>query len=134
MKKCSFVILLLSLFFFSGCVPTIYKWNGYDDALYKYYKNPGEREKFREALATIITEGEKSNNVPPGLYAEYGYMFYETGNYVEAIKYFQKEREKYPESIIFMEKMIRNAKMSIEKAENKNAVINNVSLEENKNN
>ena len=134
MKKSSIVIWLVSLFLFSGCVPTYYNWNSYYDALHNYYKNPGEREKFIKVLATIIAKGEKSNKVPPGIYAEYGYMFYETGNYVEAIKYFNKEREKYPESIFFMEKMIRNAKMSIEKAENINKVIESVPVEENKNN
>lgn len=115
MKTYKFIPLLFLVILISGCAPKMYKWNGYDDALYKYYKNPNEREAFVNKINSIITEGEKADLVPPGVYAEYGYLHYEEGKYAEAIKYFQKEYDKWPESRIFMQKMIRNANLALEK-------------------
>jgi len=94
-----------------GCAtPTYYAWGAYDDALYAHYKNPQEREAFVENLKKVLLEAEKEGRrVPPGINAEYGYALYEEGRYVEAVVYFQKERDQWPESLVLMEKMIRNA-------------------------
>ncbi|HEY4712339.1 MAG TPA: DUF4810 domain-containing protein [Dehalococcoidia bacterium] len=115
MKKYFIAIALLSLVL-SGCTQGMYKWNGYDDAMYQYYKSPVEKEAFMENLAKIIALGEGTNNVPPGIYAEYGFLHYEGGNFAEAINYFQKEHDRWPESRIFISKMIRNAKMALERS------------------
>lgn len=114
MKKKLILFLFFSLLV-SGCTQGIYNWHGYDDAMYNYYKTPVEKEKFIEKLTAIITLGERTNNVPPGIYAEYGYLQYESGNFAEAIKYFQKEHDRWPESRIFISKMIRNAQLALER-------------------
>ena len=77
--------------------------------MYDHYKSPGEREQYIETLRVIILSAEESGKIPPGLYAEYGYTFYEVGNYQQAIQYFQREADLWPESRYFMNKMIRNA-------------------------
>jgi hypothetical protein len=94
-----------------GCAtPTHYAWGSYDDTLYSHYKNPQEREKFVENLKKVLLESEQDGRkVPPGINAEYGYALYEEGQYTEAVVYFQKERDLWPESRVLMEKMIRNA-------------------------
>ena len=102
-----FLALSLVLFGVAGCTPkTIYTWTGYDDALYNHYKNPTENEAFIEALKEVVEEGEKSGRIPPGIYAEYGYTLYEQGKIAEAVIYFKKESEKWPDSKIFMNKVI----------------------------
>ncbi|GJL77494.1 MAG: hypothetical protein NPINA01_04830 [Nitrospinaceae bacterium] len=93
-----------------------------------YYKNPAERNQYVEALEEIILESEKDGNIPPGLYAEYGYVFYEEGNYDKAVIYFQKEHAVWPESRVFMNKMIRNANMQ-NKQGNKNPVKSEITNE-----
>jgi len=118
MKKNLLAVALLCLAL-SGCTQGIYKWSGYDDEMYRYYKAPVEKERFMETLAKIIALGEGTNNVPPGIYAEYGFLHYESGNFPEAIKYFQKEHDRWPESRIFISKMIRNAKMAIDRSNGK---------------
>jgi hypothetical protein len=88
----------------------LYRWGGYDAALYSHYKKPQERQEFVERLKKVILEAEQGGEkVPPGCYAEYGYALLEEGQHRAAISYFQKERDLWPESRAFMEKMIRNA-------------------------
>ena len=105
------VLLRLLLFMMiaviaAGCTQTRYAWNGYDDKLYSYYKNPVEADRFMEALQEIMQEGEASGRVPPGIYAEYGYQLYERGRYPEAVIWFTKERTAWPDSRILMDRMI----------------------------
>lgn len=100
------IILLIAL---SGCVQHQYNWSNYDQKLYNHYKNPAEQEKFILDLKEIIARGESDGKVPPGIYAEYGYALYERGEFPEAIDYFQKEQERWPESSVLMAKMIDNA-------------------------
>ncbi len=95
----------------TGCVQGgLYHWNRYDEDLYRHYKVPAERETWVESLKVTILEAEQQGlKVPPGIYAEYGYALFEEGRNQDAIVYFRKEREKWPESRFLMEKMIRNA-------------------------
>lgn len=93
----------------TGCASkqTHYRWGGYDDALYSHYKNPNNHQEYVAALKTIILESERAGNkIPPGVYAEYGYALYEEGNASEAIGYYRREMASWPESRVFMEKMI----------------------------
>jgi hypothetical protein len=94
-----------------GCAQsTLYRWGGYDDALYDHYKNPQKRDEFVARLSGIIQEAETTGGmVPPGCYAEYGWALYEEGRTAEAVIYFEKESKRWPESRPLMEKLIRNA-------------------------
>jgi len=93
-----------------GCAQnTMYRWGGYDDALYDHYKNPQKRAEFVARLSGIIQEAEATNGkVPPGCYAEYGWALYEEGRSADAVVYFEKESKRWPESRPLMEKLIRN--------------------------
>jgi len=105
------VLALVAALGASGCVQqSMYHWRGYDDGLYRHYRNPQSREQWVETLRTVVLEAEESGRrVPPGLYAEYGYALYEEQAWPEAIVYFEKEKAKWPESAVLMDKMIRNA-------------------------
>ena len=114
-KKLLFIIPIL-LLMNTGCVSQKYAWRGYDDSLYAYYKHPENKQKYIEHLREIIANAEHSNlKVPPGIYAEYGYTFYEAHDYAQAIACFQKEHDVWPESAYFMEKMIRDCKEMLDK-------------------
>jgi len=98
----------------AACTPrtTLYHWNGYDEALYRHYRRPQDREAWVASLKTAVLEAEQQGRkVPPGLYAEYGYALYEEGVFPQAIAYFRREREEWPEARFFMDKMIRNAEI-----------------------
>jgi hypothetical protein len=92
----------------TGCVSTHYNWSGYEDSLYRQYKDPGEQAQMMETLKEIIEDSQKPGvRIPPGIYAEYAYLLYQSGKYAEAIVYFRKEHDTWPESRFFMTKMIR---------------------------
>ncbi len=98
-----------------GCSTTNYHWGSYENSLYRYYKNPANVEELGEALAEVIEEGEAKGSVPPGIYAEYGYALLTIGKAQEAIIYFEKEKNVWPESNMLMNNMIDFAKASVEK-------------------
>lgn len=91
----------------AGCsgTNTLYEWGSYQPALVNYKKN-ADKAAFEEELRESIVKAEKSNRVPPGLYAELGYLLYEQGEATDAAQYFAKERDAYPESAVLMNKLI----------------------------
>ena len=113
------VLSVISLFLLTGCASSKYTWSNYDDTLYAYYKHPADSEKFKEKLKAAVLQAEQTGKVPPGLYAEYGYMLYENHGYTDAITYFKKEHDLWPESQILMSKMIKNAENLLAKQQNK---------------
>jgi len=118
-----FFTFIFTFLFLQGCAANRkYAWGNYDSTLYRHYKNPHDKAKNLDKLKEILEVAEREDRVPPGLYAEYGYALYETGNISEAIINFEKEKAKWPESNIFMEKMIRNAKRQEENLKKASAV------------
>lgn len=100
-------ILVLLTGLLGACAPpSAYHWGDYQAGLYSYYKDPEALDAFMEALEDAIQEGEADQRVPPGLYAEYGYLLMAKGRRDEAIVYFNKEKSAWPESTVLMEKLI----------------------------
>ncbi len=90
--------------------PTLYQWNGYEQAIYEHERAPQDREAYVASLWTVIeTCRQNGTRVPPGVQAEYAYALYEEGRTADAIPWFEREASDWPESRIFMQKMGRNA-------------------------
>jgi hypothetical protein len=91
-----------------GCKTTqLYPWGNYDEALYAHYKHPQKRDEFVAELKKVVDAADARRlKAPPGCYAEYGYEMLEEGRRTEAATYFKKERDAWPESRAFMDKMI----------------------------
>lgn len=125
MKNFRYSLIALSILIMTGCVQTKYAWHNYDQTLYNHYKAPAEYDQFVESLKEVIEDGEGEGKVPPGIYAEYGFVLYEKGNMPEATNYFKKEHDKWPESRVLMSKMIKNAeKKSTQRDINKETLTN----------
>lgn len=94
-----------------GCAsPTMYYWGDYQSALYSHYKHPEKLQQYSKQLESIIVEAQAHNKpVPPGVFAEYGYVLLQSHHPDEAITYFQREKQHWPESTKLMDKMIRAA-------------------------
>ncbi len=90
-----------------ACVPQEgYYWGEYEPRLYAYYRDPEALEPLMADLESTLAEGEETQRVPPGLYAEYGYFLMIKNQHGEAIAYFNKEKTTWPESTVLMDKMI----------------------------
>jgi hypothetical protein len=101
--------LALSL---AGCVTNHqrYEWGTYDPSLYAYYKDPTKEAALAESLAAIISTADSNHaQVPPGIYAEYGYLQLQEGKYSAAVDLFKQEEAHWPESKVFMDRMIKVA-------------------------
>jgi hypothetical protein len=94
-----------------GCKPpALYEWGNYEGSLYTLMKDPTSFEQYGKALSRQIEDGERSGRVPPGIYAEYGYFLSVTNHPVDAIKFYEKEKQRWPESALLMDKMILSEK------------------------
>jgi hypothetical protein len=104
-------LVAFALVTLSACAPaTRFTWGTYEDALYAYYKNPSEREEYRDALIAAIERGRTQMNVAPGLLAELGYLYLEDGNRARAQELFEEEMMLFPESRVFLVRMMGNSR------------------------
>jgi len=102
-------ILPMVIFFGGSATPTLYQWGGYDQALYAGYKDPTKMEAMRLELEAHIAAMEKSGQrVAPGLYAELGTLYLQSGAPDKAVVFYSRERDTWPESSGFMTAMIKN--------------------------
>jgi hypothetical protein len=116
MKRKSLLLFvgLLACVFFAGCAPQkMYYFGNYSQTLYAFEKNQNEESliNHKQELERIIAESETKNlPVPPGIYAELGYINLKAHKEQEAIRLFNREAQLYPESQHLMTRLIQSAK------------------------
>jgi len=102
------MIVLFFIIYIGGCAPpTLYYWGNYEGYLYEINMKSDPEGAFNilsEAVTTV--ENNQEIRLAPGLYAEYGFMLYQKGRTDEAVHYFRKESEAFPESSPLMNKLI----------------------------
>ena len=96
------IVLIPILSIMSSCsTKTLYSWYDYEDVTYQYNKKRTEELKvsvLTEYLKVIEKQKGVRGIVPPGMYAEYGYMLYRTGKHKEGLEFLKQEINLYPES------------------------------------
>ncbi|MEO6421417.1 MAG: DUF4810 domain-containing protein [Candidatus Nitrotoga sp.] len=103
-----FVLFVISL---TGCASNygLYQWGGYENDLYAAYKDTTQVEKLRVNLEAHTMLMEKNGQrVAPGLYAELGTLYLQSGAPAKAIIMYKKERDVWPESKGLMTALIQN--------------------------
>jgi hypothetical protein len=93
-----------------GCATTekTFYWGNYSETLYDFKQNPDEKtlKAHSDQLLLIITEApKKQRRVPPGVYAEYGYILLKQNKEVEGMGYLDSEMSLYPESVVFIQRI-----------------------------
>lgn len=93
-----------------GCVAQpVYQWGGYDSKLYAGYKDQTKMEELKTGLETHIAAMDMSKQkVAPGLFAELGTLYLQSGNSEKAGALYARERDAWPESRSLMNAMIQN--------------------------
>ena len=88
----------------------LYSWYNYENMTYQYSKKntPELQAKVLEEYKKM-TERQKGirGTVPPGLYAEYGFLLYKTGKKQEGIAFLKEEIKQYPESEQYISRIIK---------------------------
>ena len=82
----------------------------YQDDYYSYVKNADDKslECLIKTYERIINKQDKDRGVvPPGIYADYGWLLANSGKLSEAKEMFAKELELYPESEIFVKSLLK---------------------------
>lgn len=106
----SFAVMLL----LASCTtqaPQMYTWGKYSDATYNFIKSHSDQD--REALIktyeSIIKKQKGTRKcVPPGVYADYGYLLIQIGEAQKGKEMLEKEVALYPESQAFIGQIIKN--------------------------
>ncbi|QBQ48831.1 DUF4810 domain-containing protein [Brevundimonas naejangsanensis] len=107
MKRLMMMAAVMALTGVAACAPaTRFEWGAYEPALYAYAQNPENREAYRTALERAIEAGRERDAVAPGLLAELGYLHLQAGETAQALTLFQEERARFPESAVFMDRVI----------------------------
>ena len=109
------VVLIVPIVFIScaGSPKNLYFWGDYEDAVYDMYLEPGKSSLTDEILrleAQIQQAADHGKSVPPGLHAHLGYLYANDGDYNTAVIHFNREKEKFPESIDFIDGILRRMK------------------------
>lgn len=108
-RKIIFSALLAGVALITGCQSDIYYWGHYENLLYSSYAKP---DKVTPELQVRVMEEDAqkaaaaSKPLPPGFHAHLGYEYYLMGKSDLALAEFQKEKAEFPESSIFMDRMI----------------------------
>ncbi len=111
MKK--FFVAAVAVLALSSCTTTtktLYSWYDYEDATYQYNKKQTDELKVKMLEQyKKLTENQKGTRgvVPPGLYAEYGYMLYMNGKKEEGLGFLKQEIKLYPESEKYISRIIK---------------------------
>ncbi len=101
--KSVFLGLIIFSALFISCSPNkLYYWGQYNQATYNYNKKKTDKsiENLIKVYEDIIEKKDKGtrNSVPPGVYADYGYLLIQTGEIDKGKQMLEQELQLYPES------------------------------------
>jgi hypothetical protein len=110
MKKIIFISFAVIMF--ASCTPKkqLYSWDKYEITSYNYLKNSDEKstQELIETYQKIIEKQTGTRNVvPPGVYADYGFVLLQANKTEEGKAMLLKEVALYPESKIFIDRILK---------------------------
>lgn len=111
-------VTLLGQVFISGCAvqpKTLYYWGEYQNQVHEYLQSAdgGDIQKQVAALEAGIEKATAGGlSLPPGYHAQLGMLYYAEGKPDLAIEQLQLEKSAYPESAIYMDRLLARFKKS----------------------
>ncbi len=94
---------------------TTYSWGSYEDLVYAAYLAPSDvpAEKQVEALEKDYQAARAANRrMPPGWHAHLGFLYYQLGKLDQAQQELRTEKAEFPESAVFMDRLLANLRKS----------------------
>lgn len=110
MKKVFY--LLIAIVALASCTTEkpLYTWENYSATSYNYLKNSDEKsaQQLIESYKKIIDKQKGSRKVvPPGVYADYGFLLIKMKKTAEGKKLLMQEVALYPESKVFIDRILK---------------------------
>ena len=115
-KSKTFILLLLAATALSACAPRkplLYQWGSYNEQIYAMYHDPGKvpPEQQLQDLERDYQKARAANRpVPPGYHAQVGYLYFQLGKIDQALQSFETEKALFPESTVYMDRLIARLK------------------------
>lgn len=110
MRKIIYLAITVVLFASCDAPKPLYTWGKYETTSYNYVKNSNEKstQLLIEDYQKIIDKQKGTRGiVPPGIYADYGFVLIQANRTEEGKAMLQKEIELYPESKTFIDKIYK---------------------------
>jgi hypothetical protein len=109
-------LFLLAAAMLAGCVakkPLLYQWGSYEEQVYAMYSDTG-KVSIEEQLNSLERDYQiaraADRPVPPGYHAHVGYLYFQLGKTDQAMQSFETEKALFPESSIYMDRLIARIK------------------------
>ena len=115
--KTKILMMACAVLLATGCASgpkPMYDYGEYSESFYAMKRDAGEisEGEWKFALEDVIQRsGNQGLRVPPGIYANLGYLHLKLNDTTKAISYFELEKSVYPESVIFMNNLISKVKV-----------------------
>lgn len=89
---------------------TLYSWESYQPSVYAYLEKGGtdHLSQTEDMEENIQTASAQNKALPPGFHAHLGMLYLKNGQTEKATEQFEKERVTYPESVWFMDFLLKN--------------------------
>lgn len=106
-------LLMLALVGCAAPKQSLYQWGDYENQVYALYNDPGKSpvEAQIEKLEADYQKARSTNKaVPPGFHAHLGYLYFQAGRGDQAVQSFRTEKALFPESAVYMDRILAKAK------------------------
>lgn len=108
MKLMQLSAALIAVGVLAGCAPKgpepLYYWGDYQQQIYSYYQKDKDPVQQIDALNLDIEKARSVNKpVAPGLHAQLGLLYAQTGQTDKAFSQFAAEKQLFPESAPYMD-------------------------------
>jgi len=108
------VWVTMSITLLTGCAkPTLYSWGHYEELIYSSYAAPGQASPELQ-VETLEEDYQKARAVNkqmhPGFHAHLGYLYFQLGKADQALQEFATEKAEFPESAVFIDRLMNNLK------------------------
>jgi len=110
-RQLMWACLVLGCLSLSACANTrtMYNWDGYEDQIYSSYSDPGKvpvEQQIENMEASSQRNTESATTTPPGFRAHLGFLYFQVGKLGLALHEFEGEKAAFPESTVFVDRMI----------------------------
>jgi hypothetical protein len=110
MRKLAFISVVMLLMASCSVQKPLYTWGKYETTSYNYLKNADENSTAAliKTYDEIIKKQKGSRGVvPPGIYADYGFVLLQANRTAEGKVMLEKEIALYPESKVFIDRVLK---------------------------